>query len=297
MQAHEIRLNVADMVLSLRSGPGVRVKGHVDSFLVDEQPEVTVNVRFGYKSDWAGEWHQVTTGEDFGWNAFRAKDRDAILVKRLGGSMLVRFAPDRECRVVDVLLDGSGDGRERARRRERELLLVETLPLPVVVLLSGRDGLFLHSCAVALQGEGVLFAGVSGSGKSTMAELWRRFGPPASKVIDDEHIIVRNATESSILFGAPWSRGLRKATFSRTPAKAIFFLSHGEQNQCERLSSSEAFAKLLSQVFLPVWSQEQLELTVQACARLLGNLDCYHLQFVPDLEVVDLVQDIVGDSR
>jgi hypothetical protein len=165
-----------------------------------------------------------------------------------------------------------------------------------MMLLSGRAGLFLHSCAVDLEGEGILFAGVSGSGKSTMAGLWREFGPPASKVIDDEHIIARNAAESTILFGAPWSRGLRKAAFSRTPAKAIFFLSHGQENQCERLSSSEAFAKLLSQVFLPVWSQEQLELTVQTCARLLGNVDGYHLQFVPDSEVVSLVQDILGDS-
>ena len=55
MQDHEIRLNVADMVVSLISGPGVRVEGHVDSFLVDGEPDATVHVRLGRKSDWAGE--------------------------------------------------------------------------------------------------------------------------------------------------------------------------------------------------------------------------------------------------
>ena len=290
MQDHEIRLNVADLTVSLRSGPGVRLVGHVDSFLVGGQPEATVNVRLRCESDWTGGWHQVSSGKDFGWNAFRSTDGDSIQVERLGGD-LVRFAAERECQVVDVLLNRPGDGSER------ELLLVETLPLPVVVLLSGRDGIFLHSCAVALKEHGVVFAGVSGSGKSTMAELWSRFGPPASKVIDDEHIIARYSPGSTILFGAPWSRGTSKATFLRPPMKAVFFLSHGEQNRCDRLSSGEAFAHLLSQVFLPVWSQEQVELTMQTCASMLDNVDCYHLHFVPDSEVVGFIQGFLGESQ
>jgi hypothetical protein len=290
MQDLEIRLSVADMIVLLRSGPGVRVVGHVDSFLVDGQPEATVNVRLACGSDWTMEWRRVSTGKNLGWNAFRTPDGEWIQVERLGGD-LVRFASERECQVVDLLLNRPDDGSER------ELLLVETLPLPVVVLLSGRGGVFLHSCAVALGEAGVLFAGVSGSGKSTMAELWRRFGPSRSRVIDDEHIIARSSPESTVLFGAPWSRGTSRAVFSRTPLKVIFFLSHGEQNKCVRLSSTEAFAHLLSQVFLPVWSQEQVELTMQTCADMLGGVDCYHLQFVPDSEVVGFIQEFLGESQ
>jgi hypothetical protein len=271
--------------------------GHVDSFLAEGQPEVAISVRFGSEPDWAGEWHQLSSNEAFGWNAFRTADGKSVLVERLGGDMLARFSPDPECRLVEVLLKRPGKAVARGSFPERELLLVETMPLPVVALLSGRGGLFIHSCAVDLEGEGVLFAGVSGSGKSTMAELWRRFGPRASTVIDDEHILARNAGKSTMLFGAPWSRGARKAAFSRTPAKAIFFLSHGELNQCDRLSPSEALAHLMSQVFLPVWSQDQVELTVQTCAKLLENLDCYSLEFVPGAGVVGFVQDVLGGSR
>jgi hypothetical protein len=294
MQDHEIRLNVADLVVSLRSDPGVRVVGHVDSFLTHGPPEAAIKIRFGNEADWAGEWHQLSTGQDLGWNAFRTTDGESILVERLGGDVLVRFAPDVDCRFVEVLLKPSGQAAASNRLPGRDLLLVEIMPLPVVVLLSGRGGLFIHSCAVALKGEGILFAGVSGSGKSTMAELWRRFGPSSSRVIDDEHILARSSTELTMLFGAPWSRGARKATFSRTPAKAIFFLSHGDRNQCTHLSSGEALAQLMSQVFLPVWSQEQLERTLQTCAGLLENIECYGLQFVPDAEGVGFVQDVLG---
>ena len=297
MRDDEIRLNVADLIVSLSVGPGVHLLGHVDSFLADEQPQATVNIRFSDESDRAGEWHEVSTGEDFGWNALEATDGESVLVKRLGGDMQVRFAPEPECQVVDVLLGRSGNESGREGAPGRELLLVEALPLPVVVLLSGRGGVFLHSCAVALNGEGILFAGVSGSGKSTMADLWRRFGPHGSRVIDDEHIIARNSMESVLLYGAPWSRGPRKAIFSRTPARAIFFLSHGELNRCDPLSPAEAFAQLLSQAFLPVWSQEQVEQTVGTCVELLEQVDCYRLWFVPDSGVVDFVQDVLGGIR
>ena len=297
MQDNSIRLNVADLVVSLRTGPGVQVVGHVNSFLAGGLPEAAIDIRFGNESDWAGEWHELSIGEGLGWNAFRAADGKFILVERLGGEMLVRFGSDPRCRTVDVLLRLPGESSAGDIPPELELLLVETMPLPVVALLSGRGGLFVHSCAVALDGEGILFAGVSGSGKSTMAELWRRYGPRSSTVIDDEHILARSTAGSTMLFGAPWSRGARKATFSRTPAKAIFFLAHGEQNQCDRLSPGEALAQLMSQVFLPLWCQDHLELTVQTCARLLESIDCFSLQFVPGAEVVDFVQDVLGVSQ
>lgn len=296
MQDREIRLNVADMVVSLMIEPGVRIAGFAGSFLAEGPAEATVNIRSSREIRRAGEWHQLATGEDFGWSAFETADGKFVQVERHSKDVRVRFASKAECQVVDVLLGVPEDGPEDGGWPECEYLLLETLPLPVVVLLSGRAGLSLHSCAVAYEGNGILFSGVSGSGKSTMANLWRRFGPSTSCVIDDEHIIARRLAESIYLYGAPWSRGQQEATFSRTAATAIFFLSHGTRNRCTRLSPSEAFSQFLSQVYLPVWSRDQVELTLQTCAGLLQQVDCYHLQFVPDSEVIGLVQHVLGGS-
>jgi hypothetical protein len=113
-------------------------------------------------------------------------------------------------------------------------------------------------------------------------------------VIDDEHILARQVNESALIYGAPWSRGLRAATFSRTPLTAIFFLSHSRHNQCIALSPREALAELLSQVFLPVWSKDQLELTLQTSAALLQEVACYRLPFVPDERIIGFVQNVIG---
>jgi hypothetical protein len=297
MKDSELRLNVADMVVSLSVEPGVRVLGSVDSFFVDEPAEAAINIRLRSNYTLAGGWHPLSKGESLGWNALGSADGKYILVERLGRDVLVQAPLHERCEVVDVLLGPSESPRSASSNlSELEILLVEVLPLPVVLLLSGRNGLFLHSCAVALNGTGILFSGVSGSGKSTMANLWRRFGPPASEVVDDEHILARHTAGSTLLYGAPWTRGPHAASFSRTPLKAVFFLAHGEQNKCIRMTAAEAFAQLLSQVFLPLWSREQVELTVQTCADLLQEVDCYHLEFVPRPEVVDFVQDLFRDS-
>lgn len=295
MQHREIKLNVADIVVSLAIDRDVRISGHVDSFLADGPAEATVRVQIGARNGQSQVMCGSPISEHPGWIAHRTADRESVVVTRPGTGIQVRFATDRRCKVVDVLLrdtaPGSPDGGDW---RRHELLLVEVLPMPVVVLLAGREGLFLHSCAVALEQQGLLFSGVSGSGKSTMADLWRQYGPSSSKVIDDEHILARKVGDRSWLYGAPWSRGARTATFSRTPLRTVFFLTHGNRNRCIALSSSEALAELLSQVFLPAWSRQQLDLVMQTCADLLQQADCYRLQFVPDQEVVRFVQDISG---
>ncbi len=297
MQDSEIRLNVADVIVSLAIEPGVRISGHVDSFVTDEPAQATVRMQFYPADSDATEWHELASDRKFGWTVFGTADGRSRLIERPGGGVLVRFDSEAGCDAVDVLLRVPEGSNPPAGWSERELLLVEVLPLPVVILLAERRRLFLHSCAVALEGEGILFSGVSGSGKSTMAELWRHFGPPASAVIDDEHILARVGAGPAVLYGAPWTRGQLAAKFSRTPLKSIFFLVHGSQNRCQRLSSGEAFAELLSQVFMPFWSREHLELTVQSCTDLLRGIDCYRLHVVPDREIVTFVQKVLRDAR
>ena len=289
IQGGNVRLNVADLVVSLTNEPGICITGHIPSFLVDAPPQASVNLRLDSGDGRLKDRHEVAMSEHLGWKAFATADSSSILVERLGGLIKATFSSEVPCQVVDVFVSKPTTAASR-----EELLLVEVLPLPVVTLLSGRQGLLLHSCAVALGDEGILFAGVSGSGKSTMADLWHRFGPPLSRVVDDEHILARRVSESALLYGAPWTRGPRAATFSRTPLKAVFFLSHSRQNQCIALSPSEALAELMSQVFLPLWSRDQLLLTLQTGAALLQEVDCYRLPFYPNERVVGFVQDVLG---
>lgn len=307
MEFRETRLRVGNLVVSLETEAGVDVLGYVDSFVVDAPAEATIRVRSGLEIP-SGEGYEqlfwvedeLPADEDIRWSAFRAPDGESVVIHRTGLGLLMQFAPEPSCNEVDVLLgpaDGAGGAPANAKGSGRGLALVEVLPLPVVVLLAGRQGLFLHSCAVTDGGEGILFAGVSGAGKSTMSGLWRKVGVPTASVIDDEHVIAHRAAGQMTLYGAPWKRGSREATSESAPLRAIFFLSHGDRNRCVPLSPGGAVAQLMSQVFLPVWSREQVELTMQTCADLVQEAECYHLEFVPEPDVVGFVRGVLAGSR
>src|SRR3954464_14964565 len=75
-----------------------------------------------------------------------------------------------------------------------ELLMMNRLAL-------GR-GAELHSCGVSVAGQGYLFAGHSGAGKSTTAKLWveNRRGT----ILSDDRIIIRRVGSSFEMHGTPW---------------------------------------------------------------------------------------------
>lgn len=299
MEYRETRLKVGGLVVSLATDAEIDVSGYVDSFIVDTPSEAMIRVRSDLYTSLVGFDRRLPTGEDrlssaedVQWHTFRAAGDESVLVHRTGLGFCLEFAPASICREVDIWLGRPGVVDEAHETRAgRRASLVELLPMPVVVLLAGRHGLFLHSCAVTSNGEGILFAGVSGSGKSTMAGLWRKFGGPATSVIDDEHIIAHRVEGETMLYGAPWKRGPREATAECAPLRAVFFLSHGAENRCVPLSPGDALAQLMSQVFLPVWSREQMELTMQTSADLVQAAECYQLEFIPDGDIVRFVQD------
>jgi hypothetical protein len=304
MYVRETRLKIGNLVVSVTAEPGIDISGYVDAFVVNAPSEATIRLRsvgdaslVEKRSQLAGGEDEHLTAEDIRWGTFQALDGESIVAYRTGLGLFMQYAQGSICHVVDVWM-GCQEVAQVAPAGQpmRELSLVEVLPLPVVVLLAGRQGLFLHSCAVASGGEGILFAGVSGSGKSTMSELWRKFGPSTSAVIDDEHIISHRVGDQMLLYGAPWKRGLREATDGSAPLRAIYFLAHGAANRSVPLSPSDAFAQLTSQVFLPVWSREQVELTLQTCADLVQETPSYRLEFVPGPEVVRYVQEHLEGS-
>ena len=69
-------------------------------------------------------------------------------------------------------------------------------------LLADRGGLMFHACALAWQGLGLLFAGQSEAGKSTMAGQWHRHSD--ATVLNDERVAVRPSGRGFRLYGTPW---------------------------------------------------------------------------------------------
>ena len=131
-------------------------------------------------------------------------------------------------------------------RRYRESLSTQTVleAASLFDILADAGMLVLHSSyIVTRQGQGILFSGPSGIGKSTQAALWQRYA--GAEIVNGDRALVRPDTGTvSGVFYAGTSGISRNVT---APLQAVILLEQGSENRITALRPQEAFARLLSQ--------------------------------------------------
>jgi hypothetical protein len=156
------------------------------------------------------------------------------------------------------------------------------------ILGRGR-GMLVHSCGLEFKGEGLLFAGASGRGKSTLSRLWDK---PA-RVLSDEKNVVRILTDQPWIYGTPWHGDAGRALNARAPLKKILFLEHGKKNRLQKLSGFQAVQRLLVCSFIPWWDKQSVKFTLGFCHRLFSKVEAYRLWFTPDVKAVEFIKKYV----
>ena len=165
-------------------------------------------------------------------------------------------------------------------------------PLIEVCLLSrlARDGgLLVHAAGLAFNKQGYVFTGPSGTGKSTIAELFAHRG---ATVLSDERVILRRQGQTFALYGTPWVGSGHYAENASTPITAVYSISHGrEQHRLVPLGSSQAVTRVLQQAFLPHWDRPGLETTLEFLTSLTMQIPCRNLSFLNQPDVVEFLCD------
>ena len=101
--------------------------------------------------------------------------------------------------------------------------------LLMVSLLSQGRGVLIHGLGVSDRGEGLLFIGRSGAGKTTLSNLYKP--DPGVTILGDERVIVTKAQGQFWLSGTPWPGTGFTVSADTVPLRRIFFLEHGARNE------------------------------------------------------------------
>ncbi|MFH1074492.1 MAG: hypothetical protein V1752_05325 [Candidatus Firestonebacteria bacterium] len=114
-------------------------------------------------------------------------------------------------------------------------------------LLLKHNGFLLHASGVVSRGKGYIFTGISGAGKTTIAEVSKRRGV----VLSDEIVAVRKTGKSWKLFGTPFM-GLMKGGGKNKAIKnpKLLFLRQASKNALKTITIEKAWEKLLRNVIL-----------------------------------------------
>ena len=157
-----------------------------------------------------------------------------------------------------------------------------------------KGGIFTHAIGVKdLDGKGLLFAGKSGSGKSSTARLWHKHSK--AMVLNDDRIIVRKVNGKFFIYGSPWHGEFSDYLTSRiesAPLEKLFFIHHSLKNTVRRISEKTAFNLLYPALFPTFWDKECLENIVSFCQDLIRSVPCYSLGFINDKRVIRFVRKI-----
>lgn len=168
----------------------------------------------------------------------------------------------------------------RLMRPFGELLLIN--------LLSQDRGVLVHGLGVSDQGEGLLFIGQSGAGKTTLANLYKPHQDVS--ILSDERVVVTQVGGQFWLSGTPWSGGAFTVSAETVPLRKVLFLEHGPRNvlMAERLIALGSL--FFQQLFLPFWNGEALAFALSFAEELLSTVPSYRLGFVNDAGVIEFLR-------
>jgi hypothetical protein len=155
-------------------------------------------------------------------------------------------------------------------------------------LLAHGRGVEVHACGVVdPSGDGHLFIGQSGAGKSTMAKLWR--DTPGVTILSDDRIILRQVDNRLWMYGTPWHGEAMVASPERAPLTSIYFLEKGFKNELISLRDPVALGRLITCSFIPFYSQPGVAFTLGFFEEVVKAVPCCELRFLPDNRVVELI--------
>lgn len=147
----------------------------------------------------------------------------------------------------------------------------------------------LHSSFISWQNNGILFTAPSGTGKSTQADLWKKYED--ADIYNGDRTIIRKIDGKYYGFGSPYAGSSGIYRNESAPIKAIVVIEQGPDNVIRRLHGREAFLPLFRETLMNTWNKEYMEKMTDLLMDAACQIPIYHLSCRPDQGAVNTVKN------
>ena len=168
-------------------------------------------------------------------------------------------------------------------------------------LMADRQACFLHSGAVALDGQGLVFVGHSEAGKSTTMLLLKEALGERVRILCDDRNIVRE-WPGGYAGGPPgfyvhgtWSHGdVPECSSLGVPLRAVLFLEQSGENEIVPLTDRRlVWRRLLATLIKPVVTADWYEKELDVLERLVAGVPCFTMRFDKSGAIVPQIEALV----
>ena len=160
--------------------------------------------------------------------------------------------------------------------------------------LLANDRLILHASVIRQKNHVILFSASSGTGKSTQAELWRKYAD--AEILNGDRVLIRCDGERLLACGLPYAGTSAICKDFSLPIGAIVVLRQGQENSAEAMQPMEAMKCLLSQISLQRWNARDLEAAIRLTERLIGELPIYRFSCMPEKSAVAYLRQYLQEK-
>lgn len=157
-------------------------------------------------------------------------------------------------------------------------------------VLASREGLVCHAGAASLGDRGVIVAGRSGAGKTTLARLCSERG---LGVVSDDRVVVRRVGGRVLAYGTPWAGEGQMAENRAVTLQALVFLRQAAADELRPLAGIEALTRLLPVVSILWYERLAMEQATTFCGELVEAVPAYELRFRPEVSAVELLEQLL----
>ncbi len=156
-------------------------------------------------------------------------------------------------------------------------------------ILLGHPGFLLHCSSVIRAGQGYVFSGDSGAGKTTIGTL-----DATNVLLGDDLLILRKTDDGTYhVYGTPFvGSDVPWGVNQHAQIRALFFLNKAPENRVESLRPNEAATKLLRQVMFFRRSHAGLDAIFSAVSDVVHSVPVYDLFFLPDNSVWEVIDSV-----
>lgn len=123
--------------------------------------------------------------------------------------------------------------------------IAEILPL--------YDRCIFHGASIEYDGNGYIFTAVSGTGKSTHINLWKKYlGEDKVNIVNGDKPILHITNDCTTVYSTPYAGKEGWQNHSSAPLKAICVLRRGTENKIYRANVGDILTEVFKQVYRPI---------------------------------------------
>ena len=155
-------------------------------------------------------------------------------------------------------------------------------------LLLQHHSLLLHASLIKYKGKSLAFAGPSGVGKSTQANIWHAF--LGADIINGDRAALKREYDGWYAYGCPYAGTSGIYKNDRGPLAAIVLLGQAAENHFRRLTEVEAFRRIYQELSVHHWQRHFVAKATDLCLQLLAETPIYLLECRPEESAAELVK-------